>query len=388
MVSKTAGCGVALLVSCALVGATAYGQAPAARVAPEPKPQLAEDVFENVQVLRGIPVKEFMSTMGFFAASLALNCTDCHGGDSASDWANYAADTPQKIRARKMIEMVNALNKGSFAGARAVTCYTCHRGNQRPKVVPSLAQQYGEPPPDDPDEIELTPNARVTATAEQIFDNYLRAIGGPAAVTKLTSFAAKGTYEGFDSDFGQVPVEVFAKAPGLRATVVHMVPGDVTSTYDGREAWVAAPETLAPVRLLQLVGPDLAGARLDAQLAFPAAIKQSLTGWRVNFPATTIDDRPVQVVQGLAADGTRVKLFFDKASALLVRQTRYAPTAVGTVPTHVVYSDYRELPGLGVKMPFAWQVTWVDGQSTIKLTSVEPNVAIDAARFAKPTSPR
>jgi hypothetical protein len=385
---KNACCGVALLVTCAFVGVTAYGQAPAPPVAPGPKPQLAEDVFKNVQVLRGIPVKEFMSTMGFFAASLALNCTDCHGSDSASDWAKYAVDTPLKIRARKMIEMVNALNKGSFAGARAVTCYTCHRGNQRPKVVPSLALQYGEPPPDDPDEIELAPNARVTATAEQILDNYLRAIGGPAAVAKLTSFTAKGTYEGFDSDFAQVPVDVYAKAPGLRATVVHMIPGNVTSTFDGHDGWVAAPNELAPVPLLQLVGPDLAAARLDAQLSFPAAIKQSLSNWRVNFPATTIDDRPVQVVQGLTPDGTRVKLYFDKASGLLVRQTRYAATAVGTVPAHVVYSDYRELPGMGVKIPFTWQVTWVDGQSTIKLTSVEPNVAIDATKFAKPTPPR
>ena len=58
------------------------------------------------------------------------------------------------------------------------------------------------------------------------------------------------------------------------------------------------------------------------------------------------------------------------------------------MPTHVTYSDYRVLPGVGVKIPFSWQVTWVDGQSTINLTSVQPNVPIDAAKFAKPTPPR
>ena len=88
------------------------------------------------------------------------------------------------------------------------------------------------------------------------------------------------------------------------------------------------------------------------------------------------------------ADGTRVKLYFDKASGLLVRPPRYARTAVGTVPTHVVYSDYRALPELGVTVPFNWQVTWVDGQSTINLTSVQPTVPIDAAKFSKPTPPR
>ena len=87
-------------------------------------------------------------------------------------------------------------------------------------------------------------------------------------------------------------------------------------------------------------------------------------------------------------EGTRVKLYFDESSGLLIRQTRYSPTAVGTVAARVDYSDYRALPGLGVKIPFSWQVTWVDGRSTIKITSVQPNVEIEAAKFAKPTPPR
>jgi hypothetical protein len=75
-------------------------------------------------------------------------------------------------------------------------------------------------------------------------------------------------------------------------------------------------------------------------------------------------------------------------SGLLVRQTRYAVTAVGTVPLHVTYSDYRDVPGVAVKMPFTFQMTWVDGQYTVNLASVQPNAPIDAARFAKPAAAR
>src|ERR1041385_4408527 len=105
-------------IACLLSAVPAYSQ----------KPQLSEEAFKNVQVLRGIPVKEFMETMGFFSASLSLNCTDCHGDASASDWSQYATDTPLKATARRMVLMVNALNKANFGGARSVTCYTCHRG--------------------------------------------------------------------------------------------------------------------------------------------------------------------------------------------------------------------------------------------------------------------
>jgi hypothetical protein len=164
-----------------------------------------------------------------------------------------------------------------------------------------------------------------------------------------------------------------------------MASGDSSTVYDGREAWHAAPRDLSPLPIIPLVGADLTGARVDAQLAFPAAIKGLLTGWRADFPAVTIDEKPVFVIQG-TIDRVPVKLYFDRMSGLLVRQTRYAPTAVGTVPTHVTYSDYRDVPGIGVKIPFSWQMTWVDGQYTVNLESVQPNVAIDAGRFARPAT--
>jgi outer membrane lipoprotein-sorting protein len=35
-------------------------------------------------------------------------------------------------------------------------------------------------------------------------------------------------------------------------------------------------------------------------------------------------------------------------------------------------------------MPFHILVTWTDGQNTYELKDVQPNVAIDASRFARP----
>ena len=96
---------------------------------------MAEDVFTNVQVLKGIPVDEFMETMGFFSASLGLNCVDCHTPQSEGNWARFADDTPLKQTARRMITMVGAMNKNNFGGARALTCYTCHRGAVEPMTA-------------------------------------------------------------------------------------------------------------------------------------------------------------------------------------------------------------------------------------------------------------
>ena len=376
----------ALLTICLLGATVVRGQTGAASPATQ-KPLLSEQAFKNVQLLRGIPVKEFMETMGFFAAALSLNCTDCHGEASGSSWERYADETPLKQTSRRMMLMVNAINSTNFSGAPAVTCYTCHRGSQRPKVIPSLAQQYSAPPDEDPDEIAPHQAVRVTVTADQILDRYIQAIGGAAAAARLTSYTAKGPYEGFDSDFEQVPVEIVARAPDMRATVIHMRAGDVTTTYDGREAWAAGPQDLTPVTLISLVEESLDGARLDAQLAFPGHIKQILTDWRTGFPPLSVDDRPVDVIDGRTSRGSRVKLYFDKATGFLVRSVRYSRTAVGTVPITVVYSNYNDVPGLGVKLPYTWQVTWTNGRGTYNITSLQPNVAIEAARFGRPTPP-
>lgn len=367
--------GVGRIILGGLGIAAAMGQTP-----PRDKPLLVEDVFKNVQVLKGIPVNQFMDTMGFFAASLGLNCTGCHVPESLLNWEKFADDVPRKRMARQMIQMVNAINKANFGGRRALTCYSCHRGTQVPEVIPSLAEQYTIPP-EDANKIEIVPDGPVEPTADQILDKYIQALGGAQRLAGLTSFTGKGTIEGYDTYHAKVPFEVYAKAPAQRVTIAHTQNGDSTTTFDGRSGWIAAVNN--PVRLLPLLpGAELDGARLDASLCFPAGIKQALNQWRVGFPATTIDDRVVNVIQGTGAGGGRVKLYFDSETGLLTRQVRYADTPIGMVPTQVDYSDYREVAG--VKMPFHWTVTWTDGQSKIELTDVQPNTAIDAAKFAQP----
>jgi outer membrane lipoprotein-sorting protein len=341
------------------------------------KPPLAEEVFKNVQVLKGIPVGEFMDTMGFFSASLGSNCVHCHVDESLTHWDKFAEDVPRKRVARQMIQMVNALNKANFGGSRVVTCYSCHHGDVKPENVPSLLSQYSLPV-EDPNKVEIVPDASPGPSADQILDKYLKAIGDSQ---RLTSFIAKGTYEGYDTYEQKVPLEIFAKAPNQRTTIVHTQSGDITTTFDGRSGWVAAVDK--PVTLLPLdAGGELDGARMEGDLAFPAHIKSSLSAWRVGFPVTAINDHPVQIVQGTGAGGTRVKLYFEVESGVLVRTLRYTNTAVGLVPTQVDYSDYREVSG--VRMPFHWVVTWTDGQSTIDLSNVEANVPIDPDRFARP----
>ena len=342
--------------------------------AQQPRPQMAEEVFKNVQLLKGIPVDEFMDTMGMFASSLSLNCIDCHVAESVDTWDKFADDTQLKRITRTMMQMVTAINKDQFKGVRAVTCYTCHHGDLRPKIVPSLVVQYSAPA-EDPNEVEIPPGAK--GNPDDVFNKYIQALGGAQRLGALTSFSAKGTFVGFETEQTKVSMELLAKSPGLRNMVVHTRIGDSTRVFDGRSAWIAAPDR--PVGLLALTGGNLEGAKIEALVSFPAQLKQAFAAWRVG--STSIDDKDVTVLQGTNPRQPPVNFYFDQ-TGLLVRVVRLVDTAVGRVPTQVEYSDYRAVAG--VKMPFKWTTTWTDGQATAELTEVQPNVSIDAAKFARP----
>jgi outer membrane lipoprotein-sorting protein len=353
----------------------ATGQAGQAQAGPAQRPQMSEEVFKNVQVLKGIPVDEFMDTMGMFANALSLNCVDCHTPESVGSWDRFADETALKRTARRMILMVNTINKDNFGGARMLTCYTCHRGDTRPKIVPNLAAQYAEHV-EDANEVVMN---RVPGgpTVDQVFDKYIQALGGAQRLATVTSYAGKGTFIGFETEQTKVPVDVFMKAPSQRATIVHTRLGDSVRVYDGRAGWIASPDR--PVGLLPLTGGNLEGAKLEAMLSFPAQLKQAFSQWRIS--ATAIDNHEVQVVQGTNPRQPPVNFYFDE-SGLLVRVLRLVDTAVGRVPTQIDYSDYREVSG--VKVPFRWIVTWTNGQATTELSEVQLNVPIDAAKLARP----
>jgi photosynthetic reaction center cytochrome c subunit len=365
---------IAVVCLCAL--SAAHSQSTSAT-----KPLMAEDAFKNSQVLRGTPVNEFMEEMGFFSAALTANCTTCHGADSSGSWDKYAVDTPMKQMARKMVVMMNTINQTFFAGKREVTCYSCHHGDDRPRVTPTIADVYSAAPAfEEPD--ALLPADPDEGSPDKILDKYIQALGGAQKLANLKSFAAKGTSEGYAED--KYPVEIFAKAPDQRAVFTHAESGERITNFDGSSGWALYSRDDKPVPLLPLLGDDLEGAKLDAILAFPGQLKQSLTQWRVSLPET-VNGKDVDVVQATANGRTPINFYFDQKTGLLVRMVRYSDTKIGLYSTQTDYSDYRDVAG--VKMPFHIQVAWLDGRSDIILTQIQPNVPIDPSRFSKPAEP-
>src|SRR5437867_9682225 len=186
---------VAALIGLALAGAQATSQE---------KPLMADQVFKNIQALKGIPIDDFMQTMGLMAAALQFDCSDCHVG-AGTDKVDWAADTPRKRMARNMVNMVATINKTNFGGRQMVTCWTCHRNRDKPLVTPVMATINGTPAYEPDDIVVQAPGA---PSAESILDKYIQASGGAQRVAGLSSFIGKGTSVGFGGFGGGGDVEI------------------------------------------------------------------------------------------------------------------------------------------------------------------------------------
>jgi hypothetical protein len=342
-------------------------------------PKKAEEQFKNIQVLKGIPADQLIPAMQFITASLGVGCEFCH-----VEGAFEKDDKKPKQTARKMMAMMFAIDKDNFEGHRAVTCYSCHRGNAKPVAMPPVLAEEAK--------LETTESKKGGAEGgiaaedksdqngpapEQLFEKYLQAVGGTGAVNKVTSRVMKGTITFGDRN---VPIEIFSKDPEKRISITHTPDGDSVTAFDGHDGWLSFPGR--PVR--EMHGPDIDAAAMDADLHFPAHLSAMFSASRLQG-TEKVGDREAYVVVGPREGKTPLRLYFDEQSGLLVRLVRLGETPLGSLPTQIDYADYRE-PG-GMKIPFRWTLARPGGRFTIQINEVKENVAVDDAKFAKPASP-
>ena len=336
----------------------------------ESSSKTAEQQFKNIQVLKGVPADQVIPAMQFISSSLGVQCEFCHVRNAFDK-----DDKKPKQVARKMIQMQMAIDKDNFNGQNAVTCFSCHRGAENPVAIPIVLAATETPKRPEPE----NQGSAVAAlpSADEILNKYVQAVGGAAAVEKITSRKEDGTVS-----FGgqQFPVEVFAKAPNKRISIVHTPNGDNITAFDGNSGWLGNPGPRPP---RDMSAQENEAAGFDATFYLPSELKKMFAQFRVR-PSEKIDGHEVVQVIGLNQGHPPTRLFFDKDSGLLVRSIRYARTPVGLNPTEVDYADYHEEGG--VKIPLQWTVARPNGRFTIQISKVEQNVPIADSKFEKPAA--
>lgn len=332
---------------------------------PPAEEKTAEQVYKNIQVLNGLPASELDGVMSFMSAAMGVSCTYCHTNPWESDTKSA------KLATRKMIVLTRNLNKESFSGNPAITCYTCHRGQHNTQPHPPIDLAVNPP-------TDVTVVAKPVAglpSIDEVIERYIQAIGGNASIIKLQTQVSRGT----ETTTNQmtppqtIPIEIIQAAPDKMLIVRNSGRGATVEGFNGSKGW-----TKDASGQRELAGKELAAARRESDFFRYLKIRESYPQMRV-LAKEKVGDREAYVVGATSRGDERERLYFDVQSGLLVRKYVSFKTAFGSIPEVTDFEGYREVSG--VKLPFTIKWSRPPFGFVRKFTEIKVNDAVDATRF-------
>ena len=326
---------------------------------PAPQEKPAEQVFRNIQALKGVPASQLQQVMALFTGSLGVKCGYCHTNPFDKD------DKPAKQTARRMINMVFDLNRGNFGGRDAVTCYTCHRGQPKPEAVLALGANpfLLQPAAARPD--------TSTPTVDQILERYVQALGGRVLLEKFTSRISRGSRIGADGVL--VPEEVYQKAPDKLLVITSYPTVALTVRLNGQRGWAGEKG-----KENEIIGEELAELTREAAFYKESSLKELYSGMNPAGKAT-VGDKEAYVIEATSRSGNPERLYFDIQTGLLIRRYRESKTVLGPFPLQTDFEDYQVVDGIKLPLTIRWSMPGrVWGR---RIAEVKHNVEIEDGQF-------
>jgi len=212
-----------------------------------------------------------------------------------------------------------------------------------------------------------------------VLDKYVQALGGKAAIEKMTTLVIKGKVE-VPSTGESGSMETYRKEPNREMQMIN-IPSNGPSQrgFDGTVGWNWDPDS-GPS---DMSAADLAAMKLESDFYRDIRLKElypkiSLKG------KEKVGNREAYVVAAPHEDGSFETMYFDTQSGLLIQsQVPINVPDEGRTVVNSQYEDYREVEG--VKVAFTIRQTSADFDYVIKVSEVKYNVPVDDAKFKKPT---
>jgi hypothetical protein len=339
---------------------------PAGRTQQAEKP--AEEAYKNIVELKGLPASQLTPVMFFMKASLGVNCNHCH-----VDFVHYDRDDkPAKQTARRMIRMVRELNRSSFAGASAVNCNTCHRGQAQPAaplalapIVSSADSRVKEP---------ALETSRPLPSVDEVFDRYIAATGGTQRQEGLATLVAKGAQ--VSSEGWRAPLEIYESFPDKALVSFKLQGTDWSHCVNGATGWIHDNHGTHAAQ-----ARSLDSWKRDMALLRPITLRGLYSGLRV-AGTERFGVHNAFVVEGVLGSQEPERLYFDVGSGLLAGITIRTDTIFGPLMEEIDVEDYRDVDS--VKLPFSISQLKPDFSTGIRLDEIKHNSKIDDAKFRAP----
>jgi len=323
----------------------------------------AEEVYKNIQVLKGMPSSKLHTVMRFITNSLGVHCDFCHVKGDKGPWPMEKDDKKEKQTAREMITMMNNINRDNFDGRQEVSCATCHNGSPKPVSYAPLMTEKND----------IRVNKDSLPDVNTIIDKYLNAVGGKTSFDKFKTRITKG--ETTTSNGMKEQVQIQQTAPDKYVIQTSSEQGISLEGYNGTQGWVKFPYYSGVLDEDDVMDVKKSG-QFYKEINITGYTKMKVSGMQ------KIVEHKAYELRGMDNLGNFVKVYFDTESGLLLKEIYYKPNPFGSIPVEISYDDYRDVDG--VKLPYTIITHTTSSLETLKVTEIKNNVSIDDENYNMP----
>ncbi|MBF9252972.1 insulinase family protein [Pontibacter sp. 172403-2] len=205
-------------------------------------------------------------------------------------------------------------------------------------------------------------------TADQVLDNYIKAIGGKASIEKVKdlSITSNATIQGMQLVFtkqqkgdDKFAVQVLMNNNPMQRVIINGDKGKIESPMQGINK--------------EITKEELAAQKLEANtfsvLQYDKlGIKSKLTG------LDKVDGKDAYVIEVTMPNGQKTMQYFAKDSGLLLKEVNSLESPQGVITQTKNYSNYKEVNG--VKFPYLVEISMGPQQIKTEVQTVEVNKGI------------
>ena len=225
-------------------------------------------------------------------------------------------------------------------------------------------------------------------TADEIVEKHIAAMGGRAALGKLTSRVITGTIT-VSTPAGEFsgPIEVTSQAPNKARTLINL---DLTAVGVGKMTIDQRFDGLTGYAIDTLQGNrEITGDQLEAMRNgfFPSPfLNYKDAGMTIELVGKEkVGEREAYVLNLKPKTGPQVRHYVDATTFLAIRQVTTADIPpIGQLEQTIDFSDDRDVDG--IKIAHKLVATSSAQNFTVTVTKVQHNTAVDQTIFSKPSN--
>ena len=210
--------------------------------------------------------------------------------------------------------------------------------------------------------------------AQKIIDQYLKAVGGSKAVSRLQTLAIDGSVASI-GDAAPGTYTFKAKRPNRFYTELRAYGDTLIESYNGKSAWHQG----ADGEIATLLGHD--ALEMEAAAQYYNARLESLGKRKIGAAykgEAQVRGRPAQEVELTYPTGVQWRVFFDVQTHLILEEK----AQIAGTPREIYYDDYHAVNGL--KVPYKIELKRGNDAYSVSVTRVGVNETIGERVFDFP----